>query len=279
MNVVLVYNPLAGNHNPARLAALTRALEAREHRVTQLDSRLAPDSPGAREADLLCVAGGDGTVRDVIAGWNDAPLPRIGVYPAGTINLVAREAGYPADPSAFVERLDGPGRRHFIARADARPFLVCASAGPDSAAVAAVSPALKRRIGRMAYAVAFAGVLARWPRQRLTVRVADSEYQAEAAFVLKGRYFAGPWTLAPAAALTGAQLEILLLPRARRRDVVRLVLWATLSRRFADPRWLRFAAAEVEIDAAMPVPVQADGDIVGALPMRFGIASDPLEFA
>jgi diacylglycerol kinase (ATP) len=279
MNVALVYNPLAGNHNPARLAALARALEAKGHRVTRLDSRLAPNSPGARQADLICVAGGDGTVRDLIAGWTGAPLPRIGVYPMGTINLVAREAGYPRDPDAFAARLARPARRHVIAHAGGQPFLVCASAGPDSAAVAGVSPRLKRRVGRLAYAISFAGRLVRWQRHRLTVRAAGTVHRAEAAFVLKGRYFAGPWTLAPAAALTGAHLEILLLPRARRRDVARLILSATLSSRFADPDWVRLAAAEVEIDAEAAVPVQADGDIVGALPMRFGVAAHALEFA
>lgn len=281
LRVVVAYNPQAGRFSPRLLTRLCDTLRSAGHRVVALDS-LDFRVPAVRgKIDLACLLGGDGTARTVIsrnrlAATNTAYC----VYPAGTVNLLAREAGYPGGPAAFLARLgqDRSETGHHFGLVGEHAFLCCASVGPDSEVVARLSGRLKQRIGRLAYGAALLGMLRRWPRHRLTVTVDGQVYPAEAVYVCKGRYYAGPWVLDDAADLRAPQFRVLLLNRARRRDTLRLALSAMISRRLADPAWIRLSAHSVEVAAGEALPVQADGDIVASTPVAFTVSAEPLTF-
>ncbi len=218
-------------------------------------------------------------VRAMLAGGHHAPLAH---YPLGTINLLAREAGYDPHAERFAARFLGQGerRRHFTAALGDELFLCCASAGPECAAVRGYSPALKRRFGRFAYAVAMLRVLHRWPRERLTVTANGQVAECEAVYIAKGRFFAGPFSFAPGARLTDEMLHVVTLGTARRRDYLAF-LWDLVMRR--DPGARRgnrsFSAREVAIDGPAHVEVQADGDIVARLPLSARTSEATIEFA
>ena len=56
--------------------------------------------------DWVIVAGGDGTLRAMIAELNrNGYTPYISVFPGGTVNLVAKEFDLPADPQRWVQRV------------------------------------------------------------------------------------------------------------------------------------------------------------------------------
>lgn len=294
--VVLACNPRAGHFREDRVASLRAALAAQGIAATVIDSLVYAADPARHRADAVGVVGGDGTARlvaDAIAAAGLDPL--LFVVPAGTVNLIARETGTAdATPAGLAAALRDPACRalHRVARLDAdgpaaddttSTFLCCASIGPDSAVVSAVTDAAKCRWGRMAYVLAMAALLWRWPRHRLAVTVDGTTCMAEAAFVLKGRFYAGPWQLDPDAALDSAALHLVLLPRARRRDVARLALSALLGPLAArlgcaDPAWIRLAAHDIHIASDQPLPVQADGDAVATTPVRFSLATAPMRF-
>ncbi|MDE2410309.1 MAG: hypothetical protein KGM18_00895 [Sphingomonadales bacterium] len=278
--VVLVCNPQAGRYSPARLAALRGALEQAGHEVAVADSLEYRAGAGGEARELACLVGGDGTARTVVALSRDhAHRADFCLYPAGTVNLIAREAGYGAGAGGLLARMAArAARRHFYGEIDGEPFLCCASVGIDSLVVARVSTRAKRRIGRLAYALALGALLPRWPRPALAVTVDGARHHAEAAFVCKGRFYAGPWVLDPAADLTTPEFRVLLLPRARRRDIARLFASAVLGGRLADPDWVRLSARTIAIAADAPLPVQADGDVVAATPVSIRIAPEPLRF-
>ncbi len=228
----------------------------------------------AQGCDHICVVGGDGSLRDAIEKLANIPnAPPLSMYPAGTINLVAREARYPTNVKDFVARITGPGenRHHYHGLVNGKPLVVCASVGPDSAAVANVSQQLKRRIGRFAYVAAFGKLLWQWPRSRIQV-LADGELiDGEAAFILNGRYFAGQFTLNANADLTEPCFQILVLPTARRRDYFRLALSAVIHPIFASKAWHKMPASSVTVRGDIALPVQIDGDIAATLPLAAAI--------
>jgi diacylglycerol kinase family enzyme len=296
-SVALVCNPHAGHFDAAVLARWQAALEAAGHVTTRVDSLDYARAPQRHRADVVCIVGGDGTARMVVAAGlsssctssSRTAAQRYALLPAGTVNLIAREAGCTTRPDGLLAALaaDAPGTPHYLGLLDGAPFLCCASVGPDSAVVARVTPRAKRRWGRAAYVLAALAQAWHWPRPNLRVRVDGVVYDAQAAFVLKGRFYAGPWTLDPAADLRRAELRVLLLPRARRRDIVRLALSAMIGPRLADPAWQRLSAQTITIESAadgapgQPVtslPIQADGDIVGQTPARFSLATAPIRF-
>jgi diacylglycerol kinase family enzyme len=152
--------------------------------------------------------------------------------------------------------------------------------GPDSAAVARVSPRLKRLIGRVAYVVAFCAVLWDWPRPRLRLLVDDGRrIDCEAVYIAKGRYFAGPWSFAPAARVGDPHLHVVALPQASRR-VYLAFLWTMMRGR--DPgqsRWaVSLACMRLDIAADGPAPLQADGDSVAQCPVTMAVHPVPVAF-
>lgn len=281
--VQIFSNPQAGTHSFRRIAALQRAFEAAGAEV--IESEASPQQPPriADRSTHVCVAGGDGTVRHVaqalVASGHQVPLAH---YPLGTINLLAREAGYRLDPRHFAERFLGTGarRRHYTAALKDDLFLCCASAGPECAALRGYSPRLKQRLGRYAYGVAMLNLLHKWPRHRMTVTADGESIGCEAVYIAKGRFFAGPFSFAPEARLTDQRLHVVTLGTARRIDYLRF-LWDLVTR--CDPGRREgnrsFACRELEIDGPAHVEVQADGDIVATLPLSARANADPLEFA
>ena len=268
----LVYNPVSGSFSEARLTALADALRAEGFAVELLATQADGVALSGR-AEIVCVHGGDGTLRDVVQALGE----RAGEMPlciarSGTINLVARELGYAAEPQDFARELAvawarGPSSwvRSPLYRLGEMPIVSCLSIGPDSVAVAHVSGALKRRIGRLAYAVAMLRLLRRWPRDTMAITgvLADGERfacEAEAAIVSHARLYAGPFQLSPRAALAEDSVELITLRRSSRLGMLAFI-GAAMLRLPVD----RFAFAEIRSARRIAfdrciTPVQVDGD-------------------
>jgi diacylglycerol kinase family enzyme len=224
-------------------------------------------------AELVCVHGGDGTLRDTVhalgARAGDMPLC---IAPAGTINLVARELGYARDPAALARQVrdawdrgaDSWVRAPLYVLGD-MPVVSCLSIGPDSHAVARVSPALKRRIGRLAYVVAMLQVMRAWPRGTMAIRgeLADgTPFACEAAAVIvsHGALFAGPFRLSPSASLSADGAELIVLERPSRRGVLAFTAAAFAGRPLDRLGLASFRTVRrVTFDRCVH-PVQVDGD-------------------
>jgi len=272
--IQLFVNAKAGSSSRRRVAALRRELEAAGARV--IVTPTGEELTVAGETTHVCAVGGDGTLRHVAAALWRSGQPRVmSVFPTGTVNLLAREYGYSRNPLSFAGRIlrDAPPRLQRMARIGEIMMFTCASVGPDADAVAGVSPRLKRAIGRAAYAVAFLGMLIRWPRRQLSVEADGRTIACEAVYIAKGRYYAGPWSFAPGAAADDPFLHVVALKQARRRDFVRF-LWALLHHHdlTRDPNLIRFTCNALKITGS-DAPLQADGDIVAHLPAE--IAIDP----
>jgi diacylglycerol kinase family enzyme len=281
MHVLIVFNMLAARARQSRIRAVAEAFADAGHDVAKIDSYAAELPDRAAVADCICIVGGDGTVRDVMARLDDLPTPaRFAVYPLGTINLIAREAGYVTDYATFVERAtsaEAPNQFHTVKMNDGL-MLVCASVGPDSAAVASVSPQMKRQFGRFAYLISALKMLYRWPRHSIEVLIDGAPYQCEAAYLLNGKYYAGPWCLDSIASLRTPSVQVLMLPKARRRDYLRLIGATILHPVFADSRWQRRTGCSVELRSPSPLPVQADGDITATLPVSLSVRPTTVAF-
>jgi diacylglycerol kinase family enzyme len=281
--VVQVFsNPRAGRHSRRKVAALTKAFEARGARVLLSESAGGPPRIDD-SATHVCVAGGDGTVRHVADSvLRQRSAATLSIYPAGTINLLAREAGYPRSPEEFAAfLLAGAGRRkHFPVMLGDGHFFACAGVGPDSIAVARVSPGLKRVIGRFAYAAAMIKLLLSWPRHAIVLDTGERKLTCEAFYVAKGKYYGGRWSFASEARVHEPILHVVILRRCRRRDYLRFVARLVMGRDLrADSNVDAFTCTKLIATANAGLPIQADGDIVGALPATLTVREAPLIFA
>lgn len=127
-----------------------------------------PGSGAARAAldagaDLLVVAGGDGTVRAVAEHLaRVGPAAPMGIVPLGTGNLLARNLGIPiGDLGAALERAlaDGPAESIDVGwieteiggRPTRRAFVVMAGVGIDAHMITETDEDLKEQAGWLAY--------------------------------------------------------------------------------------------------------------------------------
>lgn len=279
MHIQLVSNPESGSYSRATLDHLRAAFEKRGATVTESESSPRQALTVAPNAERVCVVGGDGTLRHCVAAIARCgrPVPLV-AYPGGTVNLMQLELQYPREIDDFVDCVltSGTAREHFAADLNDTLFLTCASVGPDSAAVAGLSERLKRWVGQLAYVIAFLVVLWHWPRPRLQVHANGRVIDCEAVYVAKGRHFAGPWSFAPAARQDAPWLHVVALSRLTRWLYIRFMLAMLLGRDVSRvPGIVVERCTALQIDAAAPVPVQADGDIAAHLPARMAVSALP----
>ena len=283
-HILIIVNPAAGRARSSE-RRLGRFVAALERQGCTVVLRRAGPSPGQVERlagqaepgfEAIVAAGGDGTISAVVNGLGGRAVP-FGVLPLGSANVLAREIRLPRAPEALASLVvTGPASPIWPGRVGNRAFVMMASAGFDSEIVAALSPELKRRVGRLAFVWGFLVRLWHCPACELTVRADGVEYRAAAVVAAKGRHYAGPFVVAPGADLAEPVLELVLLDRRGRWAMLRYATALFLGRvpRLGDIAIVRARQASVAGNRALPV--QADGEIVGELPITLAVADRPL---
>lgn len=231
-----------------------------------------PDDPGrsmtrraiADGVDLVVVAGGDGTVRTVCTEAAGSGV-RIGIVPAGTSNLLARNLRIPLQEGpaldVVVGGIDRPidlGRIRADNLAD-DGFVVMAGLGLDGAIMADVDARLKRVLGLPAYVVTGARHLRDEP-VRVEVRIDDDPpITRRVRTVIVGNVGSVEvFNLLPDARPDDGILDVVIVSPTSRRSLLR-VLW-NFARRAGDPDVEQLRGRTVRINTADDVPRQLDGD-------------------
>jgi diacylglycerol kinase (ATP) len=234
----------------------------------------------AREAepdfDVIVAAGGDGTVNAVVNGLAETPRA-LAILPFGTANVLAHEIGLPRRSDALAALIaEASAQPVWPGRIGDRQFLTVAGAGFDAEVVAAVDPKLKHRIGRVAFLWAIVMCLARYRRAELSICADGVQHRATAVIATKGRFYAGPFVIAPVGTLAEPALDLVLFHDVGRIAVLRYLCALPLGQipRLKSVTCLQIRHARVCADE--PLPIQADGEIVGQLPTMIGVAAQPI---
>ena len=110
----LIFNADAGGNlsNPKARGEAVAVLEAESIDVRQLDGDVSTQLERSlgTDADVIVVAGGDGTVRAAISAHRRHGRP-IGILPSGTMNLLAEDYGIPLDWNAAARVIAAGHRR------------------------------------------------------------------------------------------------------------------------------------------------------------------------
>jgi YegS/Rv2252/BmrU family lipid kinase len=227
----------------------------------------------ARETHhTVMVAGGDGTVAEVVSGLAGSGVP-IGVIPCGTGNLVARALGIPLQPKrAVAVALGGRIRRVDVGRFDDGECLIfTAGAGIDASMVASASSTMKRRFGVSAYFVTAARAIFRHSqfRVRATVDGQELECSAWAVFVANfGNVLGGLIHLGPHVAADDGMLDLCVYSPNTIGDAFE-VAWRMFRNDFRPHRCMRFLRGSTIELFTDPVRVfQSDGELRGSTPFR-----------
>lgn len=266
--VFVVFNPVAGRRRSRLLAATLAELRklgcsvAVAETAVKGDAEVFAANAHRDEYDVIAVAGGDGTINEVVNGLG-VDAPPLAVIPLGTANVLALELGFDECP-AQLARAIALAEAHPIrvGRVNGRRFVMMIGVGFDAHVVAAVGPALKRRLGKGAYVLKSLTGFFRFPFRVYAVDIDGVRYRAASVIVSKGHYYAGPFVCAPDARLEAPFLHVCLFASEGPLAAMRYAIWLLLGRLPKRGDVAIVPAAEVRIDAESGEPVQGDGDIL-----------------
>lgn len=276
----IVVNPTKVDSVDDLRASLT-ALMAAQDWAEPLVLETTAEDPGLGQTraaleegvDLVCAMGGDGTVRAVAEVLSGTTIP-MGLLPAGTGNLLARNLGLPVDDldEALAVALTGRERTIDvgIVRTDAddedQVFLVMVGMGLDAEAMAGADEKVKKVIGWVAYLLSGAKALA---KRGFAVRVGagdnDRHRTQHARTVVVGNCgtIQGGLELMPDAKVDDGVLDAMILAPRGVFGWAAVVTDIVTRHRRGHSRLQRLESETITVTTRQPVEAQLDGDAVG----------------
>ena len=290
--ILLILNPTAGRRRRGLVKAVLRRVRAEGWTVDVAETTASGDARRLAEAcdantyAVIAVAGGDGTVNEVINGLaaRGDTAPALGIVPLGTANVLAHELGLRFSAAAIARTMiEGRALRVQPGQAtnggtDSRCFSLMAGAGFDAKVVAGVSSGFKRRWGRAAYLWRSLVEALNYRPVRYAVDIDGVRHEAASVIVTRSRHYAGPFIVAPGADLSEPLLHVCLFERWGRWQALRFGFQLLRGRLPHTGGYRVIAGRHVAVSVLCEAgedgrqPVQIDGDNALTLPVSIDLA-------
>jgi len=278
MRVLVIVNPISGRGAAVDAARrLGLQLLRRGHRVEQRVTRGAGDAErfareSAQSFDRIVIAGGDGTLNEVLNGLPDPLRVPVAHLALGTANLLARDLHLPRDPDAVAELVESDvTRRIDLGRIGERRFVGNVGVGFDALIVREIGRMRRGVLGYRSYVGPILRSLAEYRPPQLEVRIDGGESRACGWVVVSNlRHYGGLFKISDRASCDSGRLELCVFERAKGTDVVRYFV-AGMRGRLTRARGVSFHAARSVRISGDEVPVQVDGDTWGTTPVELEI--------
>ena len=227
----------------------------------------------AASVDCVIVGGGDGTLNCTAPALIATGLP-LGILPLGTANDLARTLNIGPDPVAAAQVIvDGHERRIDLGEVNGHPFFNVASIGFSAELARELTSEMKRRFGKLGYAVASARLLA---RMRPFTAFIEHDGRTERVRTLQigvgnGRYYGGGMTVDATAQPDDGVFHVYSLELDHWWRLVALVPWL---RRGTHGSWRdvrAFTTSQITVRTRRARSVNTDGELTSATPAVFKI--------
>ncbi|MBC8161992.1 MAG: diacylglycerol kinase family lipid kinase [Roseiflexaceae bacterium] len=275
----VVLNPVAGRTAPDAVeAAISAAFDGGSwtydiyQTEPDVDLQERVRAAVAAGCDLVIAAGGDGTV-SMVANCLVGSDVALGILPAGSANVLALELGIPADINAAAALLVGDHhqRELDVMRMENNYFILQIGVGLDSLMIKETDRESKRAFGRWAYMRTLANNLVGFESQRFSIVVDGKRLRPRAAQVLianAGTLGARPLTWGDHIQPSDGHLDLCIVKVRSLLDYPRVLYQFLTGRRrgSSNIEYMRIQES-VTIACDRPLPVQADGEIIGTTPI------------
>jgi diacylglycerol kinase (ATP) len=236
------------------------------------------------------VAGGDGTINEVVNGLGNAGFPEgvtLAILPAGTGNDLATTLAIPEDPAEAVAVL----RQNRVRTLDAarvrseglndKFFVNVATGGMGAEVSGAADAQMKGRWGKLTYLRASLEVAREYDAQEVTLTLDGVERKLRAVNLAIGncRYAGSGWLAAPRANPEDGLLDLVVIEDVGVQEVLKLAPTVLAASDYLDKEGVFFARAkEIRVEASPgSLEFTVDGEVIGTEPAVFAVMPKALK--
>jgi diacylglycerol kinase (ATP) len=284
---VFLVNPASGNGSTAKRWP---ALQRRARELGLDGEALLSEAPGhltelaravSSDGRLVVVVGGDGTLNEVVNGLAGSAA-EFAVLPSGTGQDFGRTHGIPARfEEAVAVALGGESRRVDLGRAvfqgsqgeQTRLFANVGSVGMSGAVARRANSMSKALGGRATFYYALVREFAAWKNTEVTVGFDGGERRGRMHDVIlaNGRWHGGGMKLAPDASPEDGLFDVVLIGDISKLDFATTSPKLYKGGHVHHPKVEVVRSATVTVEAAVPLPLELDGEQGGTTPARFDV--------
>ena len=310
----IIYNPMSGRAG-RRSENVAQMIDLLGRRGIDVDAQATagPEDANrlAREAtkagvDIVVSYGGDGTINEVIQGMANSETA-LAVWAGGTSNVVARDLEIPFDlpgladliaagkmkrialglakfAGAAAQRSRGAGvNSPPLLRSSAplpfssqRYFVMMAGIGLDASIARGVNQNLKRRTGEFAFWLSGIKHFFQWRGEPFRIEVDGHCYESTFALIGNGKGYGGGMMITPGAKLEEPWFEVFIMAPMSNNFAYLPALRACMQGKPQVAGATLIKGKHIEANSAQEPWVEADGEIIGPLPMTFDVVPDAL---
>lgn len=285
----IIYNPTSGREVfkrelPTVLQRCEQAgYETSAHAtVEEGDAIKAAQYASEHKFDLIIVAGGDGTVNEVIHGIANLEYrPKIGIIPAGTTNDFARALEIPLKIQPALDVILKDQSIHLdIGKINDQHFMNIAGGGDLTELTYDVPSGMKAVIGQLAYYMKGIEMLPSLKPVHTRIEYDEEVFEGEIMLFLVANTnsVGGFEKLAPEALINDGYFDLLILKKTNLAEFLRIATAALRGHHLEDKHIIYTQAKKITIHPDDRMQLNLDGEYGGLLPGVIENLQEHIEF-
>jgi diacylglycerol kinase (ATP) len=220
--------------------------------------------------DIVIVAGGDGTVNEVINGISDSKITLV-IIPFGSTNVLALELGIPFDAKEASE-LIAHGKKLKIdlgyakTNEEARYFSMMVGVGFVPKLIEGVNLEIRKRWGNLAYLLSGIKQIITYKWQNIHV---EHKSHSVGYFIVvsNSKDYAGEYQIAERASITDGLLDLIVINRKSWWKIIKFISSVIIGKSNTFLRGEYYQIKEAHIYSRHKMLVQVDGELLGTAPV------------
>lgn len=230
------------------------------------------------EKPIILVAGGDGTINEVINGLYPKKAI-LGILPFGTANVLAYEIGIKSIQDSFRSITQGVIKKASIGEIQFekfyRRFVLMAGIGVDADIVKRIKREEKRLFGKMSFILSAIKCLLNWDKEIFKIFVNDSIIQCHSCIVCNSSHYAGNFLITKDTNIYKDGFDILCIKSVTSKVYLRIATQLFLKKTNFSSSIYKIKGNKLKISGNKNV--QADGEYVGVSPVRISVIKEFFE--